>query len=643
MLSNSSIFVLLSLAADVCASWSGNLNFGSPSHIHPALGIALPKVVKRNAPDHYDPAQLNFTHGVASGDPLADSVILWTRASPTMDDDPSNITVTEDVPLYSHETKQYVLGSKSPICVDWKVAKDDKLRKIATKGQAYTSSDIDYTIKVNARGLEPFTTYYYQFNVCHSNITSPIGRTKTAPGENDDVSQVNLAVFSCSNFPFGYFNTIGNSARRDMVDYVVHLGDYIYEYANGDYGDGTDIGRIAQPDKTLFTLYDYRRRLATYRTDLDMLLSHQKFAWIPTWDDHEVADNTWMAGEADLQNTEDSFNENGGISVDQRKMNAVRAYFEWMPIRQVEMDDNLRIWRTFKLGKLVDLIMLDTRQYERSVTDLYFNTHYISEIKEDAGRSLMGARQEGWFYDELTKSHDRGATWRIIGSQIVFSQIDESFADGVRAAQPFNLDAWNGYESNRNRTLEHLYRGNISNNIMIAGDSHVNWVSDLTWLGNPLSDSVPYNEVTGAGSLGAEFAGTAISSPTPYGGPNAPISHFNGVAEWLVKHNPELQWQESYYRGYFEMYFTPQWCNASFFGAPMIKYRNPYEIPLANFSVKAGENRLQRPVGKGKVEDGAIKVDGDVHKGIVTGSNMTNDTSVPGGRWFVGHFYNNME
>lgn len=146
------------------------------------------------------------------------------------------------------------------------------------------------------------------------------------------------------------------------MDYVLHLGDYIYEYQNGDYGYGQTIGRIPLPDRTIYTLYDYRKRIATYRTDQDLLLSHQQFPWIPVWDDHEVADNTYRDGESELNNTESSFVKDGGVSVDQRKMNAVRAYFEWMPIRQVSMDDNLRIWRSFSIGSLLDLIMLDTRQ-----------------------------------------------------------------------------------------------------------------------------------------------------------------------------------------------------------------------------------------------------------------------------------------
>jgi len=283
------------------------------------------------------------------------------------------------------------------------------------------------------------------------------------------------------------------------VDYVIHLGDYIYEYKNGDYGWGQSIGRVPLPDRAIYTLYDYRKRIATYRTDLDLLLSHQTFPWIPVWDDHEVADNTYRDGSAELNNTEASFISDGGVSVDQRKMNAVRAYFEWMPIRQVEMDDNLRIWRSFSIGTLLDLIMLDTRQYDRSITDLYWNTDYVHAISNDAGRSMMGSRQENWFYSQLISSKQRAATWRVIGSQTVFSRINESIAYGN--VNPLDYDAWDGYQANRNRTFQTLYDNKIDNNIVISGDSHANWVSDLIWL-----DNHPYDPTTGNGSIGVEVS-----------------------------------------------------------------------------------------------------------------------------------------
>ncbi|KAI3392743.1 hypothetical protein diail_5257 [Diaporthe ilicicola] len=611
---------LLALAGAVQASWTSNLNYRSPSEHHPSLGVSIHRVVKRNDPrSPWDPASLNFTHGVASGDPLPDSVILWTRVSPTLDNDMSNVTVSGYVPLYNHDTQEYVAISKAPVCVEYKVASDEDLASVVNSGTVYTSSDIDYTVKVEAQNLEPFTTYFYQFNVCGSDNKSPLGRTKTTPAEDDDVTEIGIAVYSCSNFPFGFFNAYGNPARKDSVDYVIHLGDYIYEYKNGDYGYGQTIGRVPLPDKEIFSLYDYRKRIATYRTDLDLLASHQSFPWIPVWDDHEVADNTYRDGSSELNNTEDSFVKDGGVSVDQRKMNAVRAYFEWIPIRQISMDDNLRIWRSFKLGKLADLIMLDTRQYDRSITDLYWNTDYVHAISDDAGRSLMGSRQENWFYNQLSSSSKRGATWRIIGSQIVFSRVNQSAAYGND--NPMDYDAWDGYQANRNRTLNHLYNNGIDNNIFLSGDSHASWVSDLVWLGEK-----NYSSASGEGSIGVEFAGSAVTSPCPYGA-NITLDSANQASAWLQNANEELQWQDLYYRGYYELHLSAQKLTANYFGLPTVVNRNGWEIPLANFTVEAGANKLQRPVAGGLVESGSLK------GGATKQTNITIDTN--NGTWFV--------
>lgn len=218
------LLAIAALAVAARADWSGNLNYGSPSHSHPALGISMAKVMKRQAgPSYMDAGMLNFTHGVASGDPYPDSVILWTRASPELDNDRSNVTVEGTVPLYNHDTKQYVRASSNPVCVSYVVATDEELNDVAAEGKAYTSSDIDYTVKVEAMGLQPFTQYYYQFSICDNGHKSPVGRTKTAPKHDDDVTDVGLAVYSCSNFPTGFFNAYGNAARKDNVDYVIHV------------------------------------------------------------------------------------------------------------------------------------------------------------------------------------------------------------------------------------------------------------------------------------------------------------------------------------------------------------------------------------------------------------------------------------
>lgn len=318
-----------------------------------------------------------------------------------------------------------------------------------------------------------------------------------------------------------------------------------------------------------------------------------------------------------MNNTEQSFNKFGGISFDKRKMNAVRAYFEWMPLRQADLDDNLRIWRSFKMGKLLDLIMLDTRSYDRSITSLGWNDEYVYRLKDDAARSLMGSHQENWFYNNLLASKERGATWRVIGNQILFSRINESSTLGADDPYiPFPVDSWDGYTGNRNRTFQHLYDNMIGNNIMLAGDSHQNWVSDMIWLGEH-----EYDPATGAGSIGVEFAGTAVSSS----GPGGNLSSNIRGAELIVRDNPELQWQEGYYRGYYELHIDASKVEARFYGSPSVASRNPYEIPLANFTVFAGANHLARPIAGGTVASGAIQ------EGEVQVTNLTLNTET--GEW----------
>ncbi|KAL3472259.1 PhoD-like phosphatase-domain-containing protein [Aspergillus californicus] len=615
----SSLLSLLALSSRTLAGYGGNLNYRSPSlnDDHVNMGININTIQQRSLTKRdeapYDPSQLKFTHSVASGDPYADSVILWTRVAPSMDTSDSNTTVSGDVPLYDHENERYAKASAHPICVDYRVFADEDARDVVDKGRVYTSSDVDYTVKVEATGLEAFTTYYYQFNICGSDVVSPLGRTKTSPAAEQDTEEIKLAVHSCSNYPNGYFNAYGNVARKDNVDYVVHLGDYIYEYESGIPGVDE---RAVVPQREIFSLYDYRMRLGQYRTDEDLVASHQKFPWITVWDDHEIANNGYRDGFSGLRNTEESFlNYGPQISVDQRKMNAVRAYFEWMPIRQVDMDDGLRIWRNFQMGNLFDVIMIDTRNYDRSITDIGDNEDYIVRIHDDAGRSLMGPRQENWFYRQLSQSKARGAKWRVIGNQLVFAHVQQQNEDG---SMSFSVDSWTAYRANQNRTLKHMYANEIGNNINIAGDTHVNWVSDMIWEGTK-----EYDNITGAGAVGVEFAGTAVSST---GFSTNSLSDAETTAH-TYRDNPELKWVEGYYRGYFELHLRQDEAEARYFGCPTVSTRNAWELPLANWTVRHSESHLQRPLANGAVEAGFLQ------EGEIRHSNVSLNTQT--GEWAV--------
>ncbi|KAF2224420.1 PhoD-like phosphatase [Elsinoe ampelina] len=596
------LFLLLAATAQASELYERNVNFLSASTRHSFLGLDRHRLFKRqDASPPSNTSGLNFTHGVASGDPASDSVILWTRLAPQLDNDRSNVTVQGLVELFDHNNEKFVEASEAPICADYRVANDEDFSSLVDSGRVYTTSEIDYTIKVEARGLSPFTRYYYQFAACDGQARSPVGRTKTLPAEDEDVESVRLAVYSCANWPYGFFNAYGNVARKDSVDYVLHLGDYIYEYGPGAPRNGWDIGRVHVPDRDLITLYDYRRRISQYREDFDLLASHQNFPWIPVWDDHEVANDAYRDGSGRQANTFEGYVGAGNVAFDQRKMHAVRAYFEYMPIRQVDLDDNLRIWRSFSLGKLADLIMLDTREYDRSITNLDTNAEYITSISNDAGRSLLGPRQEKWFYRTLQSSSARGATWRIIGSQVIFSHIDRAALATLRNEEPFNRDSWDGYQGNRNRTFQTLYDNNISDNLFLAGDSHANWVSDLVWEG-----AKTYDHVTGEGAIGAEFAVTAVSSVSR-AGQNVSVAEARRVSDSVVGNNSEVQWNEFWYRGYMELRLGREEAEAKYFGIPDVKRRSGLEVSLANFTVRKGEGRLSRPVGGGVVEAGTLK------------------------------------
>ncbi|CAH0034697.1 unnamed protein product [Clonostachys rhizophaga] len=536
-----SAYIILGTLLGTQALLNSNFNYQSPSRReeHVILGIDIPLVErrawKRNS-EEYAPDELNFTHGIASGDPWPESVILWTRIAPTGESDTSNITVEGDVPLYNHDTQPYIDADPHPICLEWSVYKSNNgtaAKEAVTRGTAFTTSDIDFTVKVEATGLEPFTDYFYQFIVCNSENKSPLGKTKTAPREDDHLDEISLAVFSCSN----------------------------------------------------------------YREDL------------------QIANNGYRDGYSDLDNTEESFLIDGPrISVDQRKMNAVRAYFEWMPIRQVDLDDNLRIWRNFKMGDLFDLIILDTRYYDRSIADGKESKDYIDLIRFDAGRSIMGSRQENWFFRQLSESQDRGAVWRVVGNQVMFSHRIED-ASGQMAG-----DDWNAYTGSRNRTLKHIYDKEINNNIFLAGDSHQNWVADLTWTGKK-----PYDPDSGNGSVGVELAGTAVSS----GGRLGPLTSSDSGSRTELERNSVFQWQDGYYRGYFILHLNHEKMTAQFFGSPSVATRNGWDLPLANLTMLPGVNHLERPVAGGRVETGALR-GGEVKHTNLTFNTEANEWKVIG-------------
>lgn len=466
---------------------------------------------------------VTFDHGVASGDPLADRVILWTRATPSRDE-----TLT----------------------LAWEVAADEDFASIVASGEAQTDDMRDYTVKVDAEGLAPATTYWFRFR--HGDAVSPTGRTRTLP--TGAVSQVKLAVFSCANFPAGYFHVYAEAARRGDIDAAIHLGDYIYEYAREGYASeqAAELGRQVEPANEIVSLADYRQRHALYRSDPDLQALHAAMPMIAVWDDHEVTNDAWLEGAENHQpDTEGDFA--------LRKAAAIRAYHEWLPTR--EQSPLNRIYRRFDFGDLLSLHMLDTRLEARD-KQLSFATYlsglvrnpdpyaalaaFVSAFARDAGspdRQLLGTAQTEWLRQGMAQST---ATWQVLGQQVLMAPVqlpmpvlmgmlaaageldgatlppglavdpatyvsllqrqamgDPSLTPAEQAllalpCLPYNLDSWDGYWAARDAVLE-AARDLDRNLVVLAGDTHNAWGSEL-------------RDAAGT-PVGVELATSSVSSP----------------------------------------------------------------------------------------------------------------------------------
>jgi alkaline phosphatase D len=479
-----------------------------------------------------------FRHGVASGDPLTDRVILWTRISGA--------------------------AATARPAVDWQLAADQSFKQIAARGVVHTDASRDFTVKIDAGGLQAGRTYYYRFE--SGGERSMVGRTRTLPDR--DVRRIRLAIASCSNMPFGYFNAYRGIGRRADLDAVLHLGDYIYEYENGRYGDGTKFGRIPQPNREIITLEDYRTRHAQYKTDVDLQEAHRQHPWIVVWDDHEFANNTWRDGALNHQP------EKGEGDWSTRRRAAIRAYFEWMPIRKDGAVRQSRIYRTFSFGSLADLVMLDTRVIGR---DQEAPKREDLALIERPDRSMLGHAQEAWLFSELAQSKADGVRWQLIGQQVMFAPM-------APWGQPSpNKDAWDGYRPARNRLIDFLRERELRNAVILTGDLHSSWAYDVSR--DPWSD---YDPQTGRGTVAVEFITPAITSPSGWGdGAKA--------AEYLrtqMTSRPHLKWAEGLSRGYLVLDVTADAVQADWFFVPTVETRTADETFAKGFSSAWGQPGL---------------------------------------------------
>jgi alkaline phosphatase D len=456
-----------------------------------------------------------FTLGVASGDPLPDSVVLWTRLAPN-----------PVVPFDGLMDRRYP--------IDWRVATDENFANVVKEGTAIVRPEFAYSAHVDVKGLDPGRDYFYQFK--SGPEESPVGRTKTAPPAGAAMDRFRFAFASCQQHPDGFYNAYRDMAQQDL-DLVVHLGDYIYEGA----GQGS-IGRGHLPAHVILTLDDYRVRLGQYKSDPDLQAAHANFPWILTWDDHEVTNNY---SEADSDPDTPPFDGLEGLEAFiARRANAYRAYWENMPLRQPQFPQGsaLRLFRRLSFGNLVEYNVIDTRQYRDDQTtcagETFVNGYCASAI--DPSRSILGDEQEQWLLDGLAGSNAR---WNVLANQLQFAQRDNNTSLEVQNYVG-DGDQWDGYKADRDTILSFLQQREIDNFIVITGDAHRHGVWDLKAnFADPQSQT-----------LGVEYMGTSISSGgnpanpvTRFGDPNDPHERFHNTNRGYVlcEVTPQL-WRSDY-------------------------------------------------------------------------------------------------
>jgi alkaline phosphatase D len=501
--------------------------------------------------------QTVFQHGVASGDPLADRVILWTRVTPAQ--------------------------QRSSINVGYVVATDPLLTQVVQRGTTKTNPARDNTVKIDAAGLQPGTTYYYRFSA--EGATSPVGRTRTLPV--GSAQRLRIAVMSCSNHAYGYFNAYARVAERADLDLIVHLGDYLYEYGPNVYGTT----RTPEPPGEIVTLADYRARHAQYKRDADSQAMLRQHPLVAIWDDHETTNDAWKDG---------AENHTPGEEGDwaTRVNAALQAYYEWMPVRVVDPAVRRNNARAFRFGNLLELVMLEERLTARS-QQLPFSTapgstpfgpgFVQSGAFTDPARTLLGDTQEAWLADRLRTTPAR---WKFLGQGVMFAQLKGvASANSAGGGVFLNSDQWDGYQPARNRIYD-IINGNASqpgvgNVVVLTGDIHSSWAADLTQdPNNPNVASGGYNPATGAGSRAVEFVGTSVTSP----GVDTDTS--GGIAGFLRSINPHFKYINLNRRGYMLIDVVPERVTCEWWFVDTVASPSPGQSFAVAFKVEDGTQRL---------------------------------------------------
>ena len=492
-----------------------------------------------------DPAV--FRHGVASGDPDATSLVIWTR-------------VTTD----AREAD-----------VSWAVFEDPEASVTVASGTAKASAERDHTVKVVVEGLQPGETYYYRFGA--EGATSRMGRTRTLPV--GALDRLGIALASCSNYPFGHFNAYDAIANDPEVDIVLHTGDYIYEYGGPDgWGEETAavIGRPHDPPHEILTLADYRRRHAQYKTDAGSRAMHAAHPLLCCWDDHESANNPWTDGAQNHQpETEGSWPE--------RRAASIRAYYEWMPIREpVPGRTRAEFWRTYVFGDLATLVTLETRHtargkqvdYEEWAPKLQTEEDYavfVRDVLGDPARHMLSPSMQADLRAALAGSVGRGQPWRVIGNQIPLARtpVPDVVGLGVLPAPeetsidahkrlawlgahglPFYTDTWDGYPAAREAFYALCRETGASDLLVLTGDSHSFWA-------NTLAD--------GSGNaMGIELGTSGISSPGDFVDSGFDTNTAMALDRVFSDAVPEVVWTDNMHQGYVRVVLMPAAAKADF-------------------------------------------------------------------------------
>lgn len=477
-------FTKICVSALLLTALSAQAQLVSPTSGESANSKRLERSVAKSLDNlNFDPALAPFFHGVASGDPIHNRVIIWTRRTP------------------SDDATSYQVG--------WQMATDPDFTDVVRQGLTQATAEADYTVKVDVTQLQPETTYYYRFYDFTDQAVSITGRTRTAPLE--DTDHLRFAVVSCQNYQAGYFNAFRKIAERADLDAVVHLGDYIYEYGAGEgtYGYSDDRpDRANVPEFEVVNLADYRTRYSLYRLDPDLRAAHQQHPFIAVWDDHESTNDSHVEGAENHQEEEGDW--------ETRKAISKQVYYEWMPIRDLPTD---RLFRSLKYGDLAELIMIDTRLEGREPQPLL-----ASDTMEY--RTMLGEDQLQWLVSKVKNST---AKWKVIGNQVIMAPFNVGFAttdptnlDSITLVESIFVDIWDGYPKERRRLLNKLQRNpEVTNVVVLTGDFHCSFAFDLpkepVIYPNPLAFNFPtpspsYNPETGEGSLAVEFATPSITS-----------------------------------------------------------------------------------------------------------------------------------